>query len=177
MAKKTPGKALAKSCPSLPAMALMADLRELIANTRREVARSVNSALVMLSWRVGKRLREEVLHCNRAGYGKQILPSLSAQLTAEYGRGWSKRNLAYMIRFAEVFSDEQILQTLSAKLSWSHFRKVIYLDDSLKRDFYTEMCRIENWSTRTLQKKIDSMLYERTALSRKPEETVRHELE
>jgi len=73
--------------------------------------------------------------------------------------GFSGRNLKRMIRFAEVFSDEQILQTLCAKLSWSHFRKVISLDDSLKRDFYTEMCRIENWSTRTLQKKIVASLY------------------
>ena len=89
----------------------------------------------------------------------------------------SKRNLAYMIRFAEIFPDEQILHTLCAKLSWSHFRQVIPMDDTLKRDFYTEMCRIESWSTRTLQKKIDSMLYERTALSKKPEETARHELD
>ena len=144
MAKKTRGKALAKSCPSLPAMALMADVRELIENTRREVARSVNSAPVMLSWCVGKRLREEVLHCKRAGYGKQIL------------------------------------QTLSAKLSWSHFQKIISLDDSLKRDFYTEMCRIENWSTHTLQKKIDSMLscreclLEQTKCDKSPKVTSQH---
>jgi len=156
---------------------IYADIRRMIEETRSAVAIAVNAGLTILHWRVGKRLREEVLHCERAKYGKEIVQALSAQLTAEYGRGWSKRNLAYMIRFAEVFSDEQILHTLCAKLSWSHFRKIIYLDDSLKRDFYTEMCRIENWSTRTLQKKIDSMLYERTALSGKPEETVRHELE
>ena len=135
---------------------IYADIRRMIEETRSAVAIAVNAGLTILHWRVGKRLREEVLHCERAKYGKEIVQALSAQLTAEYGRGWSKRNLAYMIRFAEVFSDEQILHTLCAKLSWSHFRKVIYLDDSLKRDFYTEMCRIENWSTRTLQKKIDS---------------------
>lgn len=156
---------------------LVTDIRRMIEETRVAVAATVNAGLTILYWRVGKRIREEVLHCERAEYGQQIVPSLSAQLTAEYGRGWSKRNMAYMIRFAEVFPDEQILQTLCAKLSWSHFRQVISLDDSLKRDFYTELCRIESWSVRTLRKRIDSMLYERTALSKKPEETARHELE
>lgn len=69
-----------------------------------------------------------------------------------------------------------ILPTLSAKLSWSHFKAIVYLDDPLKRDFYAEMCRIEGWNTRTLQKKIDSMLFERTALSKKPDELIRREL-
>jgi len=62
-------------------------------------------------------------------------------------------------------------------LSWSHFKAIIYLDDPLKRDFYAEMCRVESWNTRTLQKKIDSMLFERTALSKKPDELIRLELD
>ena len=82
-----------------------------------------------------------------------------------------------MMRFAEVFPDQQILYAPRRELSWSHFRRLMYLDDPLKRDFYTELCRMEQWSTRTLQAKIDGMLYERTALSRKPEEVVRHELD
>ena len=82
-----------------------------------------------------------------------------------------------MMRFAEVFPDEKILHTLCAKLSWSHFRLIIYLDDELKRDFYAEMCRIERWSTRTLEKKISGMLFERTALSKKPEKLIREELD
>ena len=79
------------------------------------------------------------------------------------------------MRFAEVFPDQQILYAPRRELSWSHFRRLMYLDDPLRRDFYTELCRMEQWSTRTLQAKIDGMLYERTALSRKPEEVVRHE--
>jgi predicted nuclease of restriction endonuclease-like (RecB) superfamily len=82
-----------------------------------------------------------------------------------------------MARFADIFQDVEILQALCAKLSWTHFKTIIYIDDPLKRDFYAEMCRMENWSTRTLQKKVDSMLYERTALSGKPEEVIEHELE
>lgn len=155
---------------------LISDIRGMIEETRAFVATTVNAGLTLLYWRVGERIRNDILNEDRAEYGKQILPTLSAKLSADYGRGWSKRNLAYMVRFAEVFSNQKILQALCAKLSWSHFKSIIYMDDSLKRDFYAEMCRMEGWSTRTLQKKIDSMLYERTALSRKPEELIKHEL-
>lgn len=156
---------------------LMGDIRTLIEETRSTVAVAVNSGLTLLYWRVGRRIHQEILKGGRAEYGKQILQALCAKLTAEYGKGWSERNLAYMVRFAEVFPDLNILQALCAKLSWTHFKAIIYIDDPLKRDFYAEMCRTEGWSTRTLQKKIDSMLYERTALSRKPEELARLELD
>ncbi len=157
--------------------ALLHDLRSLIEETRATVATTVNAALTTLYWRVGQRLQREILKGERAEYGKEILPTLSAKLTSSYGRGWSERNLAYMVRLAEVFPESSILQALSAKLSWSHFKAIIYLDDPLKRDFYAEMCRIESWNTRTLQKKIDSMLFERTALSKKPDELIRLELD
>jgi len=87
-----------------------------------------------------------------------------------------ERNLANMVRCAEAFSDAKILHTLCAKLSWSHFRRIIYLDDPLKRDFYAEMCRMEQGSVRTLHEKIQSMLFERTALSKKPAKLMAIEL-
>jgi predicted nuclease of restriction endonuclease-like (RecB) superfamily len=144
---------------------------------RASVAVTVNSGLTVLYWQVGHRIQQDVLKHDRAKYGKLILPTLSSKLTAEYGRGWSERNLAYMIRFSEVFPDMGILQALCANLSWTHFKTIIYIEDSLKREFYAEMCRVERWSTRTLQKKIDSMLYERTALSKKPDELIQDELQ
>ncbi len=82
-----------------------------------------------------------------------------------------------MIRFAEVYPCEGIVQALIAQLSWTHFLQLIYIDDSMKREFYAEMCRIERWSTRALEKKIAGMLYERTALAKKPEQVIRHELD
>jgi len=82
-----------------------------------------------------------------------------------------------MVRFAEAFPDIQIVSSLLRQLSWTHFLSLIYLKDPLQREFYAEMCRIERWSTRTLQAKIASMLYERTALSKKPDELIRHELD
>jgi len=168
-AKKSPAAAA-------PGRRLLADLRQLIAGVRAQVARSVNSSLVLLYWHVGRRIREEVLQKKRAGYGQQILPTLSARLTAEFGPGWNERNLAYMVRFAEVFAEEKILHTLCAKLGWSHFRLLVGMDDKLKRDFYAEMCRVEGWSVRGLGRKIDSMLFERTALSRKPAKLIEQEI-
>ena len=131
----------------------------------------------MLYWHIGQRIRSDVLRKRRAGYGEAIVATLSAQLVAEFGRGFSTRNLFNMVRFAEAFSDRAIVHALSAQLGWTHFRQIIYLDDLLKRDFYAEMCRIERWSTRTLEKKIGSMLFERTALSRKPAKLAAMELQ
>jgi predicted nuclease of restriction endonuclease-like (RecB) superfamily len=155
---------------------LLLDLREMIEQSRQEVARSVNSALIGLYWSIGQRIRQDILKEERAEYGKQIVQTMSAQLTEEYGKGFTRSNLFYMIRFAEVFPDQQIVHALSGQLSWTHLRQIIYLDDSLGREFYAEMCRMEKWSTRTLQKKISGMLYERTALSKKPEKLIRQEL-
>ena len=81
-----------------------------------------------------------------------------------------------MVRFAEIFPDRAIVHTLCGQLSWSHFRNLIYIEDPLAREFYTGMCRLERWSVRTLQAKIQGMLFERTALSKKPEELAKKEL-
>ncbi|MBA4367722.1 MAG: DUF1016 domain-containing protein [Desulfobacterium sp.] len=155
---------------------LLIDLRKLIVDARYKVAQTVNAELTILYWHIGRRIRKDILKKKRAAYGDEILQTLSAKLTAEFGRGFSHRNLASMARFAEMFPDVRIVSALRRQVSWSHFIQIIYLDDPLKRDFYTEMCRIERWSTRTLEKKIQSMLFERTALSHKPEKLAEQEL-
>jgi predicted nuclease of restriction endonuclease-like (RecB) superfamily len=160
-----------------PTERLLADVRELIEAARQHVARAVNASMVLLYWHIGTRVRKDILHQQRAQYGKQIVLTLSRQLTAEYGRGYSEPNLSRMMRLAESFPDERILSTLSKELSWSHFVEIIALDDPLKRDFYAEMCRMERWSVRVLRQKIDRLLFERTAVSRKSEELIRQELE
>ena len=109
-----------------------------------------------------------ILKEKRAEYGEQIFHSLSGELAAEFGRGFTKTNLFNMVRFAEVFPDSKIVHALSGQLSWTYLRLIIYLDDPLKRDFYAEMCRIELWNTRTLNQKVQSMLFERTARSKRP---------
>jgi predicted nuclease of restriction endonuclease-like (RecB) superfamily len=160
----------------VPADRLLADIRELIELARQQVAQAVNAGLVTLYWHIGRRIRQEIIGEGRAAYGEQIVSALSAQLTAEYGRGFTRRNMFYMIRFAEEFPDEQIVHALRAQLSWTHFRELIAIDDPLKREFYAEMCRAERWSTRTLQDHIRRMVYERTAVSKRPEAVVRAEI-
>jgi predicted nuclease of restriction endonuclease-like (RecB) superfamily len=173
--KKT---ALAKSSATVTEMnpVLVTDLRQIILKAREQVARAVDSGLVLLYWSIGHRIRTDVLNEKRAEYGQKILHAVSTKLVVEFGQGYSARNLANMIRFAEVFPDIQIVSVLGRQLSWTHFRSIIYLDDSLKRDFYAEMCRIEMWNTRTLRDKIDAMLFERTALSKKPAKLAAMEL-
>ncbi len=155
---------------------LFDEIRGLIEQTRSRVASAVNSALVLMNWHIGKRINDEILQNKRAEYGEQIVATLSHQLTAEYGKGFGRRNLFNMMSLANEFPDVQIVQTLSAQLSWSHFVQIISIKDQLKRDFYAEMCRVERWSVRTLRQKIQGMLFERTAISRKPEETIKNEI-
>jgi predicted nuclease of restriction endonuclease-like (RecB) superfamily len=156
---------------------ILADIRTLIDAGRAGVAQAVNAGMVLLYWSVGDRIRREILGERRARYGEEVIDTLSRQLTAEYGRGFGRTNLFNMVLFAEMFPDQPIVQALSGQLGWSHFQLLITLKDSLKRDFYAEMCRLERWSVRTLRARIDGMLYERTAIAKKPEELVRRELE
>ncbi len=155
---------------------LLADLRGLILAAREQVARAVDSGLVTLYWHVGRRIRQDILSEKRAKYGAKIVSALGTQLSREFGRGFNARNLFRMVRFAEVFADERIVSALRTQLGWTHFRMIVPMEDDLKRDFYAEMCRIEKWSTRTLEKKINGMLYERTALSKKPDKLIQQEL-
>jgi len=156
---------------------LIDSIRPLIEQAKTRVALSVNSELVLLYWQIGRRIIEALPAENRAKYGARIVELVSERLTAEYGKGFRRSNVFHMIRFAEVFDDLKIVQTLSGLLSWSHFIEIIYLKDPLQRQFYAEMARVERWSVRTLRQKIQGMLYERTAISRKPEELARQELE
>ena len=157
-------------------LALLSDIRSLIEAARRRVSTTVNVEMVLIYWHIGNRILKDILGMERADYGKQIVQTLSGKLKLEYGRGYSRTNLFHMIKFAEVFSDLKIVQTLTGQLGWSHFVQIIALDDPLKRDFYAEICRIERWSTRTLHTKIQGMLYERTALSKKSEKLIKNEL-
>lgn len=166
----------AVAAPGALTNALATDIRQLIAEARTAAASAVNATLTLLYWHVGLRIRKEVLGAKRAAYGDEIVGTLARHLTVEHGQGFSAKNLRHMLRFAEAFPDEAIVSALRRQLSWTHFRALIYFDEPQKRDFYAEMCRLEGWSTRTLQERIESQLFERTVLSRKPGELIDHEL-
>ena len=178
MSKPKPlvAKAAAVATPDA-APALLADLRQLIEQSRQAAAAAVNASLTLMYWRIGQRIGTEVLAGQRAGYGEGIVVTLSRQLVADYGRGFEEKNLRRMVQFAELFPGQDIVVTLSRQLSWSHFLALLPVKDPLARDFYAQMCGIERWSVRSLRERVDSMLFERTALSKKPDELIRLELD
>ncbi|MDD2894507.1 MAG: PDDEXK nuclease domain-containing protein [Aliarcobacter sp.] len=156
---------------------LLEDLKNLIVSTKERVAVSVNSSLTLMYWQIGFKINEDILKNSRADYGNQIVHSVSRQLVEEFGSGFSRANLFHMIKFSQVFDDFEIVSALSRQLSWTHFRKLIYIEDDLQREFYIQMCCLDKWSTRVLENRIDSMLFERTALSKKPDELITYEIE
>jgi hypothetical protein len=151
---------------------LLAHVRQLIDAARQRVASAVNAELTQLYWHIGRRISAGLLQGQRGEYGKPVVAELARQLTAEFGKGWSEQQLRHCLRLVEVFADEQILSTVQRELSWSHLKALIYMEDPLRRDFYIEICRVERWSVRQLQERINSMLFERTAISKKPEDTI-----
>lgn len=161
--------------PAAPA-ALLGDIRVLIEAARQRAASAVNSELTMLYWRIGQRIHTQVLEGRRADYGEEVVSTVAAQLVHEYGSSFSVKNLRRMVQFATTFPNEQIVVSLIRQLSWTHLIALIPLKDPLQRDYYVQMASAERWSVRTLRERIDSMLYERTALSQKPGEMIAREL-
>jgi len=156
--------------------ALIADVRRLIDATRRRAVQTINAELSSLYWQVGRRIHAAVLGRKRAAYGQQILRNLAAQLTVAYGRGWSEKQLRHCLRFAEAMPDENFVAALRRDLSWTHIKALIYIDDALKRNFYIELCRLEHWSSRQLQERVNAMLFEHSALSKQPDKIIAHEV-
>ena len=155
---------------------LLADLRELICAARNRMHRTINSELTLLYWRIGRRIHADQLRGRRARYGELVFSRIAKALTTEFGTSFGEKSLRRMVQFSTAFADEQIVVSLIRQLSWTHFIALIPLADPLKRDFYAQMAATEGWSVRTLRQRIDSMLYERTALSSQPEQTIADEL-
>ena len=165
------------SLTSLALPQLTQDIVSLVHTAKQRAAVAVNAELTLLYWSVGQRIRQEILKGERAEYGQHIIGNLSKALTAQLGRGWGKSQLNYYVKFAEVFDDINIVHAVRGQLSWTHLKTLMYIDDHIKREFYLNMAVQERWSTRTLDERIGSMLFERTAISKKPDETILHELQ
>lgn len=153
------------------------DVITLIQRAKGRAAVAINSELALLYWHVGQRINQEVLGGERADYGKQVVSQLSKQLTAQFGKGWSTQQLRHCMKFSDVFSELEIVSTLSRQLTWSHFLEVIYHNQPLATLFYLKLCTIESWSVRTLRKQVGSMLFERTAISKKPDALIKNALD
>lgn len=163
--------------PSKPTPNLIQNVIDLIESAKTHVANYTNSTLVMLYWHIGSLINKDMLENKRADYGEQTLLHVSKELTTLYGSGFDRANISRMIKFSKLYPEQKICVTLSQQLSWSHIIRIMAIEETLKREFYIEMCRLEHWSVRTLKSKIDSMLYERTAISKQPDLVIASELE
>lgn len=146
---------------------LLQEIRQVLDNARKQIAYNVNSAMVQAYWQVGKFIVEyEQGGQNRAEYGQMILKSLSERLTADYGNGFTVTNLKYMRKFYLLFPKSHALRD---QLTWTHYRILLKVEDEVARNYYLEECIHENWSSRQLERQINTMYYERLLASRDKE--------
>jgi predicted nuclease of restriction endonuclease-like (RecB) superfamily len=155
---------------------LFTQIAALITTSKENLSRSVNQELTMLNWQIGKHI-DETLASTDEIYGLEIVATLSPLLINQFGKGYTTSSLHRVRRFYKAFSKIKIVATLSPLLSWSHFIELTNVKNDTARNYYTELCKIEHWNVRELRDRINSMLYERTALSKKPEKLIRQELQ
>ncbi len=155
---------------------LFSEISRLIRESHNRVAAAVNAEMTELYWQVGDTINQKVLGGERAEYGAEVVRSLSKRLTEAYGRGWGVQHLRHCMRLARTFPHDEKFYALRRELSWTSIRTLSYIENPLERDFYAEMCKLNHWSSRTLNDRIKSMLFERTAISKKPEETIENDL-
>jgi len=148
----------------------------LITSRKTAVSKATNAAMIFLYWEIGEMICQDILDNMKASYGKSIVEDVASKLTQQYGKGFDKTAVFRMIKFFQKFPDKEKVAALSQQLTWSHFVELLPIEDELKRDFYAAMCKNENWTVRTLRARKNSMLYERTAISRKPEETIKKDV-
>lgn len=142
---------------------MIEQIETLLVNARQKVAAEVNTTLLSTYWQIGKLIVEnEQQHNNRAEYGRQTLKTLSKILTQKFGKGFSVSNLQSMRRF---YLTHEKQQTVSVKLSWSHYCELLIISDEQKRSFYEKECEKARWSVRELKRQIESSLFERLLLS------------
>ena len=142
---------------------MISQIREIMINARKNVATQVNNEQLLAYWNIGRVIVEhEQVSDKRAEYGKSTLKQISKRLTKEFGRGFSVSNLQFMRRFYQTY---QIQQTLSAKLSWSHYCELLIISDPDRRSFYEKECERSGWSVREMKRQISTSLFERLLLS------------
>jgi predicted nuclease of restriction endonuclease-like (RecB) superfamily len=144
---------------------LVIELSQLIEQSKQQVAVQANSAVTILFWQVGNRINQDILQNKRAEYGKQIVPTLSAQLENKYGRNFEVKNLRRMMQFAEQFTDFQIVVTLSRQLSWSHYLAILPIKTHEAKVFYANQVVYSFMSVRELRRQIALKAFERTNIA------------
>jgi predicted nuclease of restriction endonuclease-like (RecB) superfamily len=159
-------KVVAKTKNTVPAEQVLFDeLSQLIEQSQQQLAAQANSTLTMLFWHIGHRINQSILQNKRADYGKQIVVTLSRQLTEKYGRNFEEKNLRRMLQFAQQFTDKEMVVTLSRQLSWSHFLLLLPLKNADAKLFYATSGIMQSLGVRDLRKEITAKGFERTTIA------------
>ena len=145
--------------------ALFEELSILIEQSQQQLIIHANSNLTMLFWHIGSRINKCILQNKRAGYGKQIVITLSQELTNKFGKNFEEKNLRRMLQFAEQFTESSIVVTLSRQLSWSHFLILLPLKSIEAKLFYAQIVLAQSLGVRDLRKQIESKAFERTSIA------------
>ncbi len=144
---------------------LLKELALLIEQSQQQVVAQANSTLTLLFWQVGKRINENILQNKRAEYAKRIVPTLSAQLRDKYGKNFELRNVQRMMQFAGLFTDIEIVSTLSTQLSWSHFVTLLPIKSQEARLYYARASANQTLGIRDLRKQISTKAFERSSIA------------
>lgn len=154
---------------------ILSGVSEIIKNARKKAALFLNSETTMMYWNIGDYINLNLKAKNQIVYGDKILATVSQELTANFGKGFTYSSLTRMCKVATVF-DKEIVATLSQQLSWSHLIEMAVIEDDIKREFYLYMNVSERWGVRELRKKIDNMMYERTAVAKYPKHVIQENI-
>jgi predicted nuclease of restriction endonuclease-like (RecB) superfamily len=168
---------MAKDIDAQQNLSLVRELKHIIVDAKQQAQITVNTQLTLLYWQIGEKIQNHTLNNERADYGKQVIKQVAVDLSQEFGKGFNEKSLRKMVQFYLTYPEQNIVSTLSRQLSWSHFVELLPVTQPLARDFYTQMAVNDKWSVRTLRNRIDAMLFERTAISNKPDELIQIELD
>ena len=150
---------------NIESSALVSEIAVLIEESKQHVSKVANSSLTLLFWHIGKRINDEILKNERAEYGKQIVPTVAAQLEHRYGRSFTERNVRRMTQFAADFSDFAIVSPLATQLTWSHFIELFPLKSIESKLYYAQNSIAQNWGKRELHNQIDRKAFERNEIA------------
>lgn len=151
----------------IPSSDFFTDVREILARSRRAAFTAVNTAMVSAYWQIGRRIvEEEQGGAAKATYGERLLPELSRALTSEFGRGFSYANLRNFRQFYLTYPDPEICYALRSKLTWTHHRIIMRVENPSAREYYITQSEKENWSSRTLERQIETLAHQRLLSSR-----------
>jgi predicted nuclease of restriction endonuclease-like (RecB) superfamily len=154
---------------------LYQQIAALINTSKENINRSINKELTLMNWQIGKHI-DETLANTSENYGLEIVATLSPLLMQQFGKGYTTSSLHRIRRFYKAFPKIKIVATLSPLLSWSHFIELTNVKNDLARSYYTQLSTLEHWNVRELRDRINSMLYERTALSKQPDKLIKQEI-